>query len=359
MGHFGSSMAHTLFAFPIDLCNGNGNGDEKNRRIEPIIEFPAPEYPLVMASAQLGSRIYFVGGERDSWQSELEANQKYPPDVYVFDEQQKTQKLEVGMKMNTGKPSPVAFAADGKLFVLGSCGGPSLISYAFLWPTGLASSSMRFFEVFDPTTNEWTLLDDPPVTTPTIWVSSVVVGRRVYVYGRIVGEGTSGVVLSFHLDSYEWESEHSNDPQFQQLRRHMPNRILLGDTYYGLSQRDDWVVRQKLTEEDEQLLFRLRGADYYESTSGFCHLWDTLFCTVVTGSLHDPGVPGIMLDQYRRFFSIRVFREIQGPLPESISTDLLYSAGYLFQSTYSSIGPLLGCYTFLHSVKQARRQPIL
>ncbi|XP_021750566.1 uncharacterized protein LOC110716264 [Chenopodium quinoa] len=362
MTHFGSSMAHTLFAIPIDLCNREC--DEKKpsdqRRIEPIIEFPASEYPLVMACAKLGSRLYILGGERQRSPccsgSESDPNQIYPPDVYVLDENRNIQKLKVGM--NTGKPTPVAFTADGKLFILGSCGGPNLISCTSLKPIDLPSSSLRFFEVFDPTTNEWTILDDPPVTTPTIWVSSpVVVGRKVYLYGRFLGKGGSGVLLSFHLDSYHWEwaGIGSNDANFPQLRRHRPGRILIGDTYYGLAKLGAGVVRQRITEEDEQLLFRLPRGIHSLSTNGFCHLGDSNFCTVVTGSLPEPGVPlhfG-MLDQNRRFFSIRVFREIEGPEPHSISTDLLYSADYLFQSTYPSFGSLHGCYPFdttLHSI---------
>lgn len=348
-------MAHTLFGVPIDLCNREC---DDQRRIEPIIEFPVSEYPLVMACAKLGSRLYILGGERerssccsDSVGSESEI---YPPDVYVFDvENHKLQKLKVGM--NTGKPTPVAFTADGKLFILGSCGGPNLISCTRLKPTDLPSSSFRFFEVFDPTTNEWTILDDPPVTTPTIWVSSpVVVGRKVYLYGRFLGQGGSGVLLSFNLDSYQWgdwAGIDSNDANFPQLRRHRPGRILIGDTYYGLAKLGAGVVRQRITEEDEQLLFRFPRFGGSGSTHGFCHLEDSYFFTVVTGSLPEPGLPlhfG-MLDQNRRFFSIRVFREIEG----SISTDLLYSADYLFQSTYSSFGSLHGCYTFhttLHSI---------
>jgi hypothetical protein len=110
---------------------------KKPRPLLPILQLKTGEYPDGMSCVQLGSKLYFFGGEFDIDDPYIDEDVKkklknekrdvFPRDVYIFDldthniSDKPLDKLLVrGTPMNSGKASPQAFVANEKIYVVGS-----------------------------------------------------------------------------------------------------------------------------------------------------------------------------------------------------------------------------------------------
>ncbi|KAF2312936.1 hypothetical protein GH714_000454 [Hevea brasiliensis] len=112
--------------------------------------------------------------------------------------------MKRGVSMNTGKVDPRAVVADGKIFVLSSS-----IAVDFTLPCynekGMpVDNSIRFFECFDPESDKWMVLDDPPIDIPIWWHFSFVGGRFIFFVGS--DRDNFRVLSVFNLDTLEWTS---------------------------------------------------------------------------------------------------------------------------------------------------------
>ncbi|KAF2315768.1 hypothetical protein GH714_040306 [Hevea brasiliensis] len=112
--------------------------------------------------------------------------------------------MKRGVSMNAGKCDPCVVVANGMIFVLSS----SLV-FNFTVPgytkKGMPiDNSIRFFECFDPESDKWMVLNDPPIDIPTMWRFFFVGRRSIFFVG---GDVDNFRVLSgFNLDTLEWAS---------------------------------------------------------------------------------------------------------------------------------------------------------
>jgi hypothetical protein len=167
--------------------------------LSPILVLKTGQYPKNMCCVSLGSKLYFLGGEfniDDPYIGEdVKANVKnekrdvFPREVYIFDiathnsgigaSGDLSDKLLVrGTPMNSGKARPQAFVFDDKIYVVGSTIQSNISDRSKL--KGLKIRSFAYFEVYDPSSDEWTILPDPPIRKlKSRWVGHVVVGKKV------------------------------------------------------------------------------------------------------------------------------------------------------------------------------------
>ena len=87
--------------------------------LSPILTFDAMTYPHGMRCVKFCSKFYFLGGQyipADGEEAPL--HDIFPPNVYIYDPILLS--LQPGVPMTTGKPNPLLFVVDHKLYVLGS-----------------------------------------------------------------------------------------------------------------------------------------------------------------------------------------------------------------------------------------------
>ncbi|CAH9082063.1 unnamed protein product, partial [Cuscuta epithymum] len=106
-----------------------------------------------MVCAQLGSKFYFLGGEKRG----VPVGDNRPSDVFVYDPtntsvnaKDSTYRVIDGVLMNYGKADPTTFEVNGKLYVLGCRYTKDVDEHSLL-------------EEYDPVKNGWTNLEVSPV----------------------------------------------------------------------------------------------------------------------------------------------------------------------------------------------------
>nr|POF05641.1 hypothetical protein CFP56_28882 [Quercus suber] len=161
------------------------------RPLFPILQLKTGKYADEMCCVQLGSMLYFLGGENldiddpyidEDVKKELAVRDLFPKDVYCFER----------TVMNCGKASPLAFVADEKIYVIGSSRWDSDENFAY-------------FEMFDPKVDNWIILPNPPPlirNVNTIWVGHVVVGRKALITALLPHETER--LYCFDLDTHKW-----------------------------------------------------------------------------------------------------------------------------------------------------------
>ncbi|XP_050216777.1 uncharacterized protein LOC126667758 isoform X2 [Mercurialis annua] len=114
--------------------------------------------PKSTAHIVLGSKVYVIGGDfvTNSGDILMDSDKglpKYPRDVRIFDLKQND--WEMGPCLIAGKPNPVLFAFNGRIYVIaGSCGNRR--------PSDGLESLDPVFEVLDVGLGVWLKLEDPP-----------------------------------------------------------------------------------------------------------------------------------------------------------------------------------------------------
>ncbi|XP_057992514.1 uncharacterized protein LOC110649715 [Hevea brasiliensis] len=110
--------------------------------------------------------------------------------------------MKRGVSMNAGKCDPCAVVADGMIFVLSSSLVFNVTVPGYTEKGMPIDNSIRFFECFDPESDKWMVLDDPPIDIPTLWRFFFVGGRSIFFVG---GDADGFRVLSgFNLNTLEW-----------------------------------------------------------------------------------------------------------------------------------------------------------
>ena len=99
-----------------------------SRLLSPILQLKTDKYGDGMCCVQLGSMLYFLGGEMNIKNSyiyedvkkELDVRDVFPKDIYYFElaNDHNYSELKAGTGMNSVKARPLAFVANKKIYVM-------------------------------------------------------------------------------------------------------------------------------------------------------------------------------------------------------------------------------------------------
>ncbi|KAM4075672.1 hypothetical protein ACJW30_12G004600 [Castanea mollissima] len=203
-----------------------------------------------MCCVQLGSILYFLGGEMNIDNPYIDEDVKkelknvepdvLPKVVYTFDlaidrEVKDNEDLLTSTPMNYGKASPLAFVADEKIYVIGST------------IQDLEVNRIPYFEMFDPKVDKWFVLKDPPeINVNTIWVGHAVVGRKALLVGW---RQKKKHLYCFDLDTSEWAS--ISIPNY--AGNFSDNTEFVGNTFYGCYYDTVAAIAPLVGEEKDEL----------------------------------------------------------------------------------------------------------
>ena len=223
-----------------------------------ILQFETGMYPEGMCCVQLGSELYFFGGEfnlnkpdlciyEDLKEFKKERWDVLPRDVYIFYStlyreyplllcQRNENMLLKGRPMNSGKASPQAFVADEMIYVIGS---------SF---TNLDNENFAYFEVYNPVERTWTVLPNPPIgNVNTKWVGNTVVGRKAVLVALQLGQNR---LYCFDLDTRQWTNRVSI-PDFLSGNFFLRRSEFIEDTLYGCYDNTVGAIAPLGNNEDE------------------------------------------------------------------------------------------------------------
>ncbi|XP_021687407.2 uncharacterized protein LOC110640929 isoform X4 [Hevea brasiliensis] len=326
-----------------------------------ILEFPEQEYPRGMCSVQLGSEFYFLGGEHDLEDPRPPFDQWFPKDVYIFDPIDGKGSIKRGVSMNTGKCDPCAVVADGKIFVLSSS-----IAFDFTLPCynekGMPiDNSIRFFECFDPESDKWMVLDDPPIDIPIWWRFSFVGGRFIFFVGR---DADGFWLLSvFNLDTLGWTSstkvekekittddmliftaagEDSSGKYLYGLHGYRNNRILRLGPLSNVDQNPRMFSSVPI--KTISMMEEVDSFHKLNCSSFILHLGNRRFCYLLTGSPpRGFGFPATIQDDYSRTVKLFVFEETNCSASE-FYPNVVYSASFEIKTSFINRGDIISCH---------------
>ena len=202
--HAYSLVMYSLYEVdvPIPLPPPPSKADQDDRisnpkSLSPILQLKTGKYADGMCCVQLGSILYFLGGEMNIDNPYIDEDVKkelknaeldvLPKVVYIFDlaidrSVKDNDNLFTSTPMNYGKASPLAFVADEKIYVIGST----------IWD--LEVNRIPYFEMFDPKVDKWSVLENPlEINVNTIWVGHAVMGRKALLVGG--GKKSTYIVL--------------------------------------------------------------------------------------------------------------------------------------------------------------------
>ena len=370
----------------------------------PILQFKTGEYPEQMCCVQLGSNLYFLGGEfyinnpyiDENVRMELKSVKRdvFPREVYYFnlaDRKYSRSLLFPAKPMNSGKASPQAFVADEKIYVVGSSIETNISDRSELKHLDL--KSFAYFEVYDPVAVKWKVLPDPPIrNVNTRWVGHAVVGRNALLVAWQQGKER---IHCFDLDTHQW-TKYVSLPSYP--GSFSGRAEFVEDTLYGcyentvaaiapLAEEEEEIEEEEELEEEEEteekgeteelqqakslfkhatllkhhrlhLVSEEMGMDaifnvppQLQSSSSLLHLGSRYFCYVKTGMPPHPihGNDHAILDDKRRFISIVIFQALRETYKQD-STRLfrakfLHSAHYVVDTLFPSEGFIDGCFS--------------
>ena len=223
-----------------------------------ILQFETGMYPEGMCCVQLGSELYFFGGEfnlnkpniciyKDLKKFKKERRDVLPRDVYIFYStlyreypfllcRLNENMLLQGRPMNSGKASPQAFVADEMIYVIGSIF------------TNLDDESFAYFEVYNPVEGTWTVLPNPPIrNVNTRWVGNAVAGRKAILVALQLGQNR---LYCFDLDTRQWTNRVSI-PDFLSGNFFSRRSEFIEDTLYGCYDNTVGAIAPLGNNEDE------------------------------------------------------------------------------------------------------------
>lgn len=334
---------------------------DNTRTIYPILEFPSGDYADWMCCVELGSKVYFLGGVPHGNQSG-----PLPRDVFVLDARaactsnhcsSDKELLKKGTPMNTGKPYPYVFAALGRIFVIS----------ARLQYNNWKDEQLSWFEVYDPDTNRWVIMPNPPVD---VWVEGhAVLDRKVFLVG------TDSRVLYFNLDNSVWVSF----PKYGSLSRsaYCGRGEFVEDTLYACYNRTivafggaNYSQSDQGHHDDKpeglfyhkaflppEMVDAIYGDEYYSTDRSpyLVPFGNRTFCHVLASSLPDPSNPIYLEDSERFHIRLTVFEALKDTYTESFygaettyfRANVLRSADYVATSRCGAIVPglLQGCFS--------------
>ena len=384
--HVFSAVRYSLYEvdvpIPLPPPPSKAVQDDKIRNprpLSPILQLKTGKYADDMCCVQLGSMLYFLGGEMkiknpyidEDVKKELAVRDLFPKDVYCFElaNDHNYRELKAGTAMNSGKASPLAFVADENIYVIGSSRWDSDENFAY-------------FEMFDPKVDSWIILPNPPPlirNVNTIWLGHVVVGRKALITALLPHETEH--LYCFDLDSHKWANtsipdylgNFSGDTQFVERR-------LYGCYYENiaalvpLEEEEEKEEEEEEEEEEEaedkelQQFFKHHrlhqvseemGMDAIRNvppqvqySASLLHLGKMFFCYVRTGMPPHPH-PKIASDfdigdDKKRFISIVIFQAVRGTYKKNDTrlskAIFLHSEHYEVNTPFPSDGFIKGCY---------------
>ncbi|RAL41201.1 hypothetical protein DM860_017750 [Cuscuta australis] len=202
--HEYSEMSHSLYMFPLplDLSDYDELIDSEgfmadSKYSSTVLTFSEKNRFLpYSASANLGSKIYFFGGNLGRVQGlSSDEEKRLAHQVQVFDTDDPEQGMRFVAPLNGPKQSPCVFVADGMIYALGT----TLLDCEGTLP---GCKGTGFFERYDPSSDHWEVLPDPPLPYYKwkgleLMGHATVVGRRVFIGGYLD--------LVFNLDTQDWD----------------------------------------------------------------------------------------------------------------------------------------------------------
>ncbi|XP_075651224.1 uncharacterized protein LOC142621757 [Castanea sativa] len=345
-----------------------------------ILQFETGMYPEGMCCVQLGSELYFFGGEFNLNKPNIRIYEDLkekvknvrrdvlPRDVYIFYStlyreypfllcRLNEDMLLQGRPMNSGKASPQAFVADEKIYVIGSTFN------------NLDNKSFAYFEVYDPVEGMWTVLPNPPILdVNTRWVGNAVVGRKAVLVALQLGQER---LYCFDLGTRLWTNR-VIIPDFLCGNFFSDKTEFIEDSLYGCyyntvgaiaplaNNEDEDEEEEGEEEEGERLLNNHRlhlvsgemGMDaifniprMLQSSSSLLHLENRYFCYVRAGA------PPPLRTETVHSVSIVIFQALVGETYKENAIDTrFFRAKFVYSKDYNyflqSIKGLFikGCY---------------
>ena len=351
--------------------------------LKPILQLETTKYPDGMCCVQLGLELYFFGGKFNiDKPGEDEKVKALPQDVYVFNltlyhkcphllRRMNEDMLLPRAPMNSGKASPLAFVANAKIYVIGS----NL--------EDLVDERPVYFEYYEPCSNRWFLLPNPPIRGRCKWVGNAVVGRNAFLVG-MQGQRHAHVYC-FNLQQEQWTCRGSFLDSH--LRNFTGKTEFVANSLYGcyhntvvkLAVMDEELKEIELwcqfkEEEDEfqqvarllskynrlRMVSKEKGMDaiynvprQLQSSTTMLHLGSGYFCYVRTGKppqIHEDGVDDDDIPCNRnRFTSIVIFQTApretyEENMPRFFRAQFVNSKHYTFYSRFGEDVFIKGCY---------------
>ncbi len=203
--NFKPDLYQALYAVDIPEIDSDTAPHQVEARIlsmnSPILAFPNDRYAFPLDFVQLRSKFYFLGGLLHLVFKDVDGNctgssSSAPKNLYVFDpfayasapsSTSTSSFLTDGTPMNAKKYSPMVFVAHDKMYVL--------------WTVSLIPAKAAeeiCFEVYDPDTEIWTVLPNPPCHEGWKWFSSAVVNTKVIL------ATSEGLVFCFDICNNQW-----------------------------------------------------------------------------------------------------------------------------------------------------------
>uniref|UniRef100_A0A7N2M9N9 Uncharacterized protein n=1 Tax=Quercus lobata TaxID=97700 RepID=A0A7N2M9N9_QUELO len=263
--------------------------------------------------------------------------------------------LECSTSMNSGKASPRAFVADGKICMVGSTIKMSISDICKIKDLDL--KNFAYFEIYDPIDDKWTKLPNPPIrNVNTSWVGHIVVGRKA-------------VLVAWHIAAIaplveEEEIKEEEEGQIEEIEE----------------EEEEEIEEEKVKEEEEakkvhhtRSLFKparlfknhhihfvseemrkdafVNFPPQLQSSSSLLHMGNRHFCYVRTGMPPHSVYGGdhAVQDENIRFICIAIFHA-PGQTYEKdeirrFQAELLHSAHYVVNTLFPSNGYIWSCFS--------------
>ncbi|KAF7146091.1 hypothetical protein RHSIM_Rhsim04G0245000 [Rhododendron simsii] len=201
--HEEGPVGYSIYSVDVRDVGGydGSQQDLQQPKLRPLIELASEVYPKGMGVFAVGSRIYLVGGEIVPPRKKYGKTHALTDSVYMIDTAAPLPLRVVTppqSRMNGGKTMPTVDHVNGLVYVL-SCIPPFYTQF---------NKKNVFFESFDPNTDKWSPLPNPPFfnfvddrAEGGLVVSHSVVGSTILFCTYL-----KNFVYAFHLELNTWES---------------------------------------------------------------------------------------------------------------------------------------------------------
>ncbi|KAK1391109.1 hypothetical protein POM88_019287 [Heracleum sosnowskyi] len=387
---FPAKYVYSFFKIDVQLENSNPNPNHPNPTAidPPIFEFPADEYPFGMGCAQLvggGSKFYFCGGVFSHSPSLLKQpnpqlkpmqllNHVFPPYIYTLDTAAAHPKLrKMGGKMKTGKPDPIVFAANAKIYVLSAFG--EVKGQLFSWfhkhkgchldNEGGLNRLVKLFECYDPVEDKWKALPDSPLRQLSRLLGYLLLdGQQKMVLTAWSFGGYSHFLYDLNQDTWLYELNKDTCISYSMLPS-VNNWVShhVGGFCYGIGQfassrphKLGPFLLEKPSQEDDQPQVSLSTislvdpqdtlyvAHNFDSTSMLQHLGNTSFLFV--SSAHGYINNDIeSQDPYTHNVFVTIFKDVDADANlSSFKSKIIFSRKFVSKTDYDCLRKLRGCF---------------
>jgi hypothetical protein len=204
--HEEGPVGYSIYTIDVGAIGGHenmGSLEKPTQTLTPLIELSSVDYPKGMSAFAVGSRIYLIGGDvvprrrRKYGKNTLALSDI----VYVCDTSSRPLSFVPEGRMNGGKTRPFVIPVNGMFYIL-----------SHIQPDMEFNKKNAFFESFDPNTNKWSTLPNPPFYDFEVARTGTSVGRSALVVSyTVVGSMivfftlAKSFLYAFHINECKWE----------------------------------------------------------------------------------------------------------------------------------------------------------